>query len=166
MITIQPCDSSHISDIQTLALAIWPFTFQHILSAEQIHYMMDMMYSTAALTSQMDEQQHKYLLLQADDQPLGYLSYQSNYHQQPITKIHKIYLLPSAQGKGLGRHFFESVTAIARSNGDLKLSLNVNRNNTALGFYQKIGFSIVGQEDIPIGNGYLMEDYILEKEII
>jgi ribosomal protein S18 acetylase RimI-like enzyme len=39
--------------------------------------------------------------------------------------------------------------------------LNVNRNNKALGFYQKFGFVILREEDIDIGNGYFMNDYIM-----
>lgn len=166
MITIQAADTIHIPIIQSLATAIWPVTFQHILSKDQIDYMMEMMYSTEALTTQLNEQYHRYLLAKMNDQPIGYLSYETAYKNRSITKIHKIYLLPSVQGMGLGKKFFDHVAAIAHREGDRKLCLNVNRNNTALAFYQKIGFIQVGQEDIAIGNGYLMEDYILEKDII
>jgi len=51
----------------------------------------------------------------------------------------------------------------AKANNDQSISLNVNRFNLASLFYQKQGFQIVGEEDIAIGNGYLMEDYKMEK---
>jgi hypothetical protein len=41
----------------------------------------------------------------------------------------------------------------------------VNRFNTALGFYKRIGFSIVTEENIDIGQGYWMEDYVMEMPI-
>ena len=49
--------------------------------------------------------------------------------------------------------------------GAKKLSLNVNRQNQAAHFYQKAGFSITATEDIDIGNGYYMNDYIMEKDL-
>jgi ribosomal protein S18 acetylase RimI-like enzyme len=42
------------------------------------------------------------------------------------------------------------------------LELNVNRQNTAIGFYKKLGFKIIAEEDIPIGNGFFMNDYVMQ----
>jgi hypothetical protein len=42
--------------------------------------------------------------------------------------------------------------------------LNVNRFNKAVSF-EKLGFEIVGKEDIELDHGYLMEDYKLEKVV-
>jgi ribosomal protein S18 acetylase RimI-like enzyme len=38
----------------------------------------------------------------------------------------------------------------------------VNRDNPAIQFYQKFGFEIIDKEDIDIGNGFLMEDYVMK----
>lgn len=43
------------------------------------------------------------------------------------------------------------------------LGLNVNRYNKAKGFYERLGFNVIGEENIPIGNGYFMNDYVMEK---
>jgi ribosomal protein S18 acetylase RimI-like enzyme len=59
----------------------------------------------------------------------------------------------------------EAVIGYAKENNSKVLSLNVNRFNTAVSFYQKIGFEIVGKEDIELDHGYLMEDYRLEKQL-
>lgn len=45
------------------------------------------------------------------------------------------------------------------------ISLNVDRYNTALNFYKKISFEITEEVDITFGEGYLMEDYIMEKKL-
>lgn len=45
------------------------------------------------------------------------------------------------------------------------LELNVNRQNKARIFYEKFGFVIVEEKDIPIGNGYFMNDYVMQKVI-
>lgn len=155
----------HLFIIQTLSEKIWPHTFQDILTKEQIGYMMDMMYSTSSLEKQMDELNHHYLLVEDTGEYVGYTSYELNYKGAPTTKIHKIYILPSLQGKGTGRFLIETIGDMARKNDNDILSLNVNRFNKALDFYKRIGFEVVANEDIDIGNGFLMEDFILNKKL-
>lgn len=151
--------------IQTLADQIWPSTFSDILSEEQITYMINMMYSTASLNYQMAEAGHHFLLARDNDEYLGYVSYEFDYKEKGQTKIHKIYVLPSIQGKGIGKLFIDKISQLAIENANKKLALNVNRFNKAIGFYQRIGFEIIGREDIDIGNGFLMEDYIMNKKL-
>ena len=47
--------------------------------------------------------------------------------------------------------------------GKITLDLNVNRHNNAKSFYEKMGFAAVYQEDIEIGKGYEMNDYVMRK---
>ena len=88
-----------------------------------------------------------------------------NYQNKKVTRIHKIYILPEAQGKGVGKLLIEKVVALAKENQSEVISLNVNKFNKAVSFYKKIGFEIVAEEDLDIGNGYLMEDYKMELKI-
>ncbi len=157
--------TDHIYNIQVLSNVIWPATFSNILSQEQISYMMDMMYSTSALEKQINELNHHYLLAEEDGEYLGYLSYELNYKGTPITKIHKIYVLPSIQGKGVGRLFIDAVSKLALKNNNRLLSLNVNRYNRAIDFYKRMGFDFFASENIEIGNGFLMEDYVMNKDL-
>lgn len=157
--------TDHIYNIQVLSNVIWPATFSNILSQEQISYMMDMMYSTSALEKQMNELNHHYLLAEEDGEYLGYLSYELNYKGTPITKIHKIYVLPSIQGKGVGRLFIDAVSKLALKNNNTLLSLNVNRYNKAIDFYKRMGFDFFASENIDIGNGFLMEDFVMNKDL-
>ncbi len=157
--------TDHIYNIQVLSNVIWPATFSNILSQEQISYMMDMMYSTSSLEKQINELNHHYLLAEEDGEYLGYLSYELNYKGTPITKIHKIYVLPSIQGKGVGSLFIDVVSKIALKNNNTLLSLNVNRYNKAIDFYKRIGFDFFASENIDIGNGFLMEDFVMNKDL-
>ena len=111
---IVEASTEHIFIIQSLSDRIWPQTFGNILTQDQIAYMMDMMYSKPALEKQM-ENGHHYLLVEEDGEYLGYLSYELNYKKSDITKIHKIYILPSLQGKGIGhfRDFYQNMTSLA-----------------------------------------------------
>lgn len=151
--------------IRSIALKTWPVTFGSILSSAQIDYMLEMMYSIPALTEQVNQKGHHFLLFKEHNEYLGYASYELNYKGQGKTKIHKIYVVPEGQGKGVGRQLMDTITGIALKNNNHILSLNVNRDNKAIQFYQTIGFNKVGQEDIDIGNGFLMEDAIMERTL-
>jgi GNAT superfamily N-acetyltransferase len=151
--------------IRQLAYDIWPNTFAAILSSEQIDYMLDMMYSENAVRHQMNALNHIFLLAVEKGKAVGYISYELNYKGQTKTKIHKIYLLPETQGKGYGAKLMKRVIKIAQESNQSSLTLNVNKYNKALNFYHKLGFETIGNEDIDIGNGFLMEDAILEKHI-
>lgn len=162
---IVEASQDHLFIIQSLADRIWPPTFANILTSDQIKYMMDMMYSTSALETQIGELGHHYILAEEGGEYLGYVSYEFDYKHADITKIHKIYVLPSLQGKGVGRFFIDAVAKIAKEYGNAELSLNVNRFNKAIDFYKRLGFEVVKCEDIDIGNGFLMEDYVMNKKL-
>ncbi|AOM79996.1 GNAT family N-acetyltransferase [Pedobacter steynii] len=165
MLSIYNATSKDYPIIQEIAHQTWPDTFGAILSKEQISYMLEMMYSTPALTEQTEKKGHHFLIVKDEDIPLGYASYELNYKGSSKTKIHKIYILPEAQGKGVGKLLMNTITDVARENQNNTLSLNVNRDNSAFDFYSKIGFEKVGEENIDIGDGFLMEDYIMDKKL-
>ena len=73
--------------------------------------------------------------------------------------------MPEAQGNGVGIQLINEIINHAKKKNDNILFLNVNRFNKAQHFYSKLGFQIAFEEDISIGNGYLMEDFVMEKEI-
>lgn len=164
MIEIKEVNLEDIPEIQSISKIVWPVTFAEILSQEQISYMMDMMYSTESLTRQIQVENHHYILAQKDGEFLGYLSYQ-NQVENEYCKVHKIYVLPTAQGLGVGKVLIEYAKQQAMEGGDSELRLNVNRYNKALEFYKHIGFAILKTEDIDIGNGFLMEDYVLQMQL-
>lgn len=107
-----------------------------------------------------------FILIEEENSTLGFASYELNYENSYKTKIHKIYVLPETQGKGLGKKLINFIIKKALENNNSDIILNVNRFNKALGFYENIGFKISETVDIEIGNGYLMEDYIMQKSCI
>ena len=161
--TIFVANAMQLTVVRELAYRIWPSTYGTILSAEQLKFMLDKFYDINFLEIQRNNGQH-FLLLEEDDVFLGYASYELNYENSGKTKIQKIYVLPETQGKGLGRKLMDYIKDKAIENSNNGLLLNVNRFNNALGFYEKYGYSIKETVDIEIGNGYLMEDYVMELE--
>ena len=154
------CDASHLSTIIDLTKKIWPKAYGAILSLDQLEYMIAKFYNEVALLELMDKG-HVFYLAHDGNKYVGFVSYELN-SEPNKTKIHKIYVLPETQGTGLGRQFFELVKEKAKENNQKAIFLNVNKYNSALHFYTKLGFSIVNDEVIPIGNGYVMDDFVME----
>lgn len=166
MTEIHNATDFHLPIIRSIAYRTWPETFESILSPEQIMYMLEQMYSIDSLKAQVGEKGHQFILAKSGQEYLGFAGIELNYAAASQTKIHKIYILPEAQGKGIGKALFAEITQRAKQAGNQKLLLNVNRHNKAVHFYENIGFSIANTEDIDIGNGFFMNDYVMEKSIL
>ena len=164
MITLRTATPSDAECIEQLARRTWPHTFGRILSPEQIDYMLDWMYAPATLRDQM-RHGHRFRIAERPGEPLGYLGMEANYDGESVLKIHKIYVLPTAQGLGIGRKLMEDAELYAKKIGMKSVKLNVNRHNRAVKFYELLGFQIIDTQDIDIGRGYLMEDFVLCKII-
>ena len=165
MITITAATINDIKQIQNIVNITWPITYGEILSKEQLDYMLGLFYSTEALNEQYNKKIQLFYMIDEDETNIGFIGIEHNYNGEAVTKIHKIYLLPETQGKGIGKKVIDEIGKLASENNSTALSLNVNRFNSALGFYKKIGFEVKEEVDIEIGNGYLMEDYVMEKKL-
>ena len=145
--------------IRALAMQVWPQTYTPILGNEQVSYMLDLFYAPAALEEQMN-MWHRFIICYSDDQPMAFASWSEA--EEHIFKLHKIYILPSMQGKGAGREILNYIVQEIKKAGATELRLNVNRYNySAKIFYEKTGFNHLMDEDIDIGNGYFMNDHVL-----
>jgi len=165
MITISEATVADFETIREIAHKTWPVTYGEILSKAQLDYMLEKMYSDATLIDDLTNKGHHFILVNEDNLCLGFTSYEHRYLDKSVTRLHKLYLLPEAHGKGMGKLLLDSVSALAKENHSEAISLNVNRFNNAYTFYLKMGFEVVAEEDLEIGNGYLMEDYKMEKKV-
>lgn len=163
---IVKAEDPHYLIIQHIAQFTWPETFKTILSDEQIDYMLKLMYSNQSIHNQVTNLNHHFILVWEDGTYHGFASYELNYNHSDTTKVHKLYILPKSQGKGVGRLLLNHIEDIARQHNNSGLTLNVNRKNTAVAFYTSLGWSIDKEEDLDIGNGFLMNDYVMSKQIL
>jgi len=148
--------------IREMSFQIWPATYSEILTPEQMKYMLDLLYSPHSLLDQM-AQQHEFIIVQQDKTPVGFASF--SLVEPGIYKLHKLYMLPVTQGKGAGKYVINEILSRVKEKGARSLILNVNRHNKAKDFYERMGFAILKEEDVDIGNGYFMNDYIMQKKI-
>ncbi len=165
MIRISEALPNELNAVRHIAQQTWPVAYGKIISAGQIAYMLDLFYSDEKLNADLESGQ-KFLLATDGADPLGFAGIEHGWKNGPVTRIHKIYILPSAQGRGIGKMLMDEILQRAEKTGDQIISLNVNRQNPAINFYKHLGFEIVSSEDIDIGHGYLMEDHIMERPVM
>ncbi len=162
MKSIRAAKQGDLQIIHDLAHEIWPHAYGDILSAAQLQYMLDKMYSLASLQHQLLELGHNFIILSNDDVPVGFASFSSEKKDNFIFHLHKIYVSRGQQGTGAGKMLLEYVITKIKEMGAKSLELNVNRQNKARYFYEKQGFVIKEEVDIEIGEGFFMNDFIMQ----
>lgn len=161
---IVKCDGNLLEVVKKLADVIWPSAYAEILSKEQLTYMLERFYNLEALQLQAMNGQQFYLVQNVQGEYVGFIAYEIN-SEPNKTKIHKIYVLPETQGSGVGKQLFEFVKTKALQVQQTAIFLNVNKYNKAIYFYTNLGFKIIKEEVIDIGNNYIMDDYVMEVNL-
>ena len=158
-------DTADLAVIRMIADQIWPETFQSILSPEQIVYMMQMMYAPKVMAAEFAEGR-VFEILYLDSEPAGYVSYESYPGAESTVKLHKLYLLKQFHGRGWGSYLLKHVIDETNKRQCRYLRLNVNKNNhAAIKAYLRNGFVTVESVKIDIGNGFVMDDFVMQVEV-
>jgi diamine N-acetyltransferase len=156
-IRIERAKQSDIPLINQLAERIWRVHYPSIISHAQIDFMLDMMYSPVSLQQQMDEG-YVFFLVKQDFETIGYISIGRKSEGEYF--LSKFYLDQKEQGKGLGKSAFALMVAEFPDMEKLRLQVN-RRNYKSVNFYFRLGFVIESSEDFDIGNGYVMDDFVM-----
>ena len=160
--------------IRSVSERTWPSTYGHIISQEQIDFMLDWMYSDESLEKQMDSGCVFYIasIKKENEQweDVGFCSVSPEEEENNSTekvegskahKLNKLYVLPSAQGTGAGKALLVKAIEFAKAAGSSSLFLQVNKQNDAYTFYLKHGFVKEQEFKFDIGNGFFMDDYVM-----
>src|SRR6202012_6073307 len=162
MYSIRQATINDLEIIRQIAEDTWWATYSPILEKEQISFMLGEIYSVEKISSQLKNNTQTYLLLIEGNKRVAFAAYSPREEDPAIYKLHKLYCLPETQGKGYGKILINEVAGKTLEAGKHTLDLNVNRHNKAKSFYEKMGFEVAYEEDIPIGT-YWMNDYVMRK---
>jgi diamine N-acetyltransferase len=160
MLSVQKATVADIPLIRQLTFAIWPQTYSSIISKDQIDFMLEQMYNSATLKQQIVEDGCTFIIVYDDKVPVAFASF--NETEPQLWKLNKIYILQSQQGKGTGKFIINYIVDEIKDKHAKALQLQVNRQNKAKDFYKKLGFKIIKTADFDIGNGFFMNDYVME----
>ena len=154
-------DKSQIKSIESLAYEIWHEHYTPIIGKAQVNYMLEKFQSVKAVKDQIADG-FLYFLCEHNNISVGYMSVNMRGEELFLSKI---YVASADRRKGYGREMVVFLEEIAREKALNKISLTVNRYNTnSITMYEKVGFSICGRVIQDIGNGFVMDDYKMEKK--
>ena len=163
-LTIRPATLEDRALIRSISERTWPSTYGHIISQEQIDFMLDWMYSDESLAGQF-EKGHQFFIAQLNGEDIGFCSVSKNDEAKGDHKLNKLYILPNIQKSGAGTALLNKAIEIAKTSGSTSLFLQVNKHNNAYEFYLKKGFIKESEFKFDIGNGFYMDDYVMRFKI-
>jgi len=162
---IVPAGEEHLQDIAELAGIIWRACYPGIISHAQIDYMLARMYSPEVLRDEIRAQGIRYDCLLLDGKPAGFAAYGPT-EQTGVVKLHKLYLRAEVHGRGLGSRLLQQVEREVRAAGARRLVLSVNKRNAkAIAAYRRNGFVIAESVVTDIGGGFVMDDFVMAKDL-
>jgi ribosomal protein S18 acetylase RimI-like enzyme len=163
MIEIIPVKSkSDYLLIEQLANTIWREHYPAIITKEQIEYMLAKYNSVKAIEAQINEGSQFYLLVY-DGISAGYVAIKN---EEDFLFLSKLYVKKEFRGKQIGKVTLQFIDAEAKRNNLKSIQLKVNKYNTkSIEAYEKLGFKIVKETITDIGEGFIMDDYVLVKII-
>jgi len=153
---------NHIEIVESLAREIWTEYYVPIIGSEQVHYMLDRFQSRRAISEQLTTGV-LYFLMKEDNEFIGYIAVQPRGVELFLSKT---YVKASRRAGGFGKKAVQFAETLAEERGLRKIVLTVNKNNVnAIKAYERIGFVNVGSLVQDIGNGFVMDDYKMEKTV-
>jgi len=145
-----------------LARKIWCKWYPAIISQTQIDYMLQRMYSPESLQKQLIQEHHQFSLVFAGKDLIGYASVSTT--DEKCYFLHKFYVDTESHQKGVGTALLTHLEGLHTPE---ILELTVNRRNyIAINFYFKNGFTIARVADFDIGDGYEMNDFVMQKMFV
>ncbi len=152
-----------LAAVAALARHVWQATYPGIISQAQIDSMLAARYNPKALADYLNAEDRWFEVVETSGRLAGFCA--TEIHRGEF-KIDKIYIAPERQRDGLGGRLIARAAQRARALGYAHLILAVNkRNDSAIAAYRKHGFVVRDSVCVDIGNGFVMDDFIMQKAI-
>ena len=150
-----------IATVAALAREIWTQHYEPIIGAAQVEYMLAKFQSAETIARQIVAEGYEYYLAPE----AGYLALVPDRTKKSML-LSKIYVKAARRGTGLGRALVAFAEKRAAELECAELWLTVNRNNTgSIAFYERAGFQKTRMVVTDIGDGFVMDDWWMAKEV-
>jgi GNAT superfamily N-acetyltransferase len=157
-------DPAELDVVASLAREIWYEYYVPLIGKPQVDYMVERFQTASAMAAQMREG-YEYFLVRREGRPIGYAAVQAQPAERTLF-LSKFYLHRDARGAGTGRAFMEFLVQLALARGLVSIWLTVNKGNPSVGVYERMGFRIAADLRIDIGDGFVMDDFRMEKALL
>jgi ribosomal protein S18 acetylase RimI-like enzyme len=163
MIEITPVTAEDVEAVTRLARVVWQDAYPGIISQSQIDFMLDQRYNAARLLEELATPSICWDQIRVDGALAGFASTLLT-NTAGEMKLDKLYIDPARQRLGLGGQLMTHIIAHALTLGCRTLILAVNKQNArAIAAYRKNGFEVRDAVRVDIGNGFVMDDFIMAK---
>jgi len=159
-------EKPEIEELVVLIHEIWREYYTPLIGAEQVEYMLEKFQSVDAITRQIAEENYRYYCVFCDGEPAGYYAAKPSGDDRVF--LSKLYVAAKFRGRGLGKQMLQHLIDAARADGVTSATtiwLTVNKHNRSIDIYLNLGFVITEEIVTDIGNGFVMDDYVMEKKI-
>lgn len=157
-----------LQQLAETANEVWHEFFPCILTDEQIDYMVEKFQSYKAMKEQLANG-YEYYLFWVDGEIAGYTGIHPETDEETGQKklfLSKLYLKKDFRGRGLASKAFEFLEDYCKKMHLDAIWLTVNRHNShTIAVYEKKGFVTVREQVADIGQGYVMDDFVMEKKL-
>lgn len=151
-----------IYSVTAVADDIWHQHFTPIIGEEQVDYMLEKFLSPDALEEQI-RSGYEYFLFSYEYTFAGFAGICA---KEGSLFLSKLYVHEEFRGKGISSYMLKQFIETCKERSLDKIWLTCNRyNTTTLDIYKHMGFEIIREEVTDIGNGFVMDDYVLEYRI-
>lgn len=153
--------------LATLAKEIWNEYWPALIGQDQTDYMVDNFQSLSAIKRDMTEHDYEYwFLMDENGKIVGY----TGGHNEPETNrffISKIYLLKEERGKHYASDVIRFYEELCTDRDLEAMYLTVNKHNElGVRAYRAKGFETIDEVETDIGEGFVMDDFIMEKRFV
>lgn len=153
-----------VLSVAAMADEIWHEHYDKLLGSGQVDYMVEKFLSPDALCEQINNG-YEYFLISHEYTFAGFAGILEN-EQDKSLFLSKLYIHEESRGKHISTEMLKKFIELCELRGLTKIWLTCNRHNShSLDIYKHWGFEIIREECTDIGNGYVMDDYILELKI-
>ena len=156
---IKVVEDSDIEILSKLADEIYHEHYITIITKEQIDYMVDLFLSPSALKQSIEEEGYDYFMYRDGDEFVAFFGIEPEVDDAFLSKL---YVRKDCRGKGVGAVMIRDIEEYCKEKGLSSVWLTCNKYNSgSLAFYDRMGFKVEREQCADIGNGYVMDDYVL-----
>ncbi len=156
------CTDLQIQEIADLASTIWHEHFTPIIGKQQVEYMLEKFQSSPALKAQIRAGYEYFQILSGSE----FCGYCGVHQEESSLFLSKLYIKKEARSRHLSTKTLLQLKALCLERKLSSIWLTCNKYNTnTLSIYEHLGFHVIRSQVTDIGNGYVMDDYVLECRV-
>jgi len=155
--------AAQVAAVARMAHQVWNEHYVPLIGQAQVDYMVAKFQSPEAMQAQIDSG-YEYFQMRQGGADVGYAAIRHDAADARVF-LSKLYVLAASRKSGAGRRSLELIERMARERGATHVWLTVNKANPSVQAYRRLGFEIVEAMVVDIGDGYVMDDYKMERVV-